>query len=71
MYTIFSQWIAFQDNIFILKLFIKNNNFIIFDCVRSLLLCGLSLVAEVGGYSLVVICELLIAMASLVVEHEF
>ena len=32
--------------------------------------CGLSLVAESGRYSLVVVHELLIVMASLVVEHK-
>ena len=36
--------------------------------VGSSFLCGLSLVAESGGYSLVAVLELLIVMASLV-EH--
>ena len=41
----------------------------IFGCAGSSLLHGLSLVAESRGYSLVVVCRLLIAVASLVLEH--
>ena len=43
--------------------------FIIFGCAGSLLLRGLSLVAARGGCSLVVVCKLLIVMASLAAEH--
>ena len=43
--------------------------FIIFGCAGSLLLRGLSLVAAEGGYSLVVVCKLLIVVGSLVAEH--
>ena len=35
-----------------------------------MLLCGLSLVVESGGSSLVVVCGLLIGVASLVAEHR-
>ena len=31
--------------------------------------CGLSLVAASGGYSFIVVCRLLIVVASLVAEH--
>ena len=41
----------------------------IFGCVGSSLLRGLSLVAASGGYSLFAVCGLLIEVASLVVEH--
>ena len=43
--------------------------FMYFWLCRSSLLCGLSLVAVNGDYSLTVVCGLLIAMASLLVEH--
>ena len=33
-------------------------------------LCGFSLVVASGGYSLGVVCRLLIAVASLVAEHK-
>ena len=33
--------------------------------------CGLSLVVEPGGFSLVAVCSLLTVVASLVVEHGF
>ena len=35
-----------------------------------LLPCGLSLVAVSGAYGLVAMCELLFAVASLIVEHR-
>ena len=38
-------------------------------CAGSLLLCGFSLVALSGGYSLVAVRGLIIVMASLVGEH--
>ena len=42
-----------------------------FLSVLSLGCCsGFSLVADSGGYSVVVVCGLLTAMASLAVEHE-
>jgi len=41
----------------------------IFDCTGSSLLHRLSLIMESKGYSLVVVCGLLIAVASLVAEH--
>ena len=41
----------------------------IFGCAGSSLLRGLSLVAVSRGYCLVVMCGLLVAMPSLVVEH--
>ena len=42
----------------------------VYDCARSSLLCvDFSLVVESGGFSLVVVCELLIVVASLFVEH--
>ena len=41
----------------------------IFGCAGSLLLHGLSLAAVRRGYSLVVMCGLLVALASLVVGH--
>ena len=46
-----------------------------FSCIYLWLCCvffaahGLSLVAASGGYSLVVMCKLLTAVASLVAEH--
>ena len=46
------------------------NYFIYFGCTWSLLLCGLSLAAVSRGYSLVAVCELLIAVASLIEEHR-
>ena len=47
-------------------------NFIICGCTESSLLhVGLSLVAASGGYSVVVVCGLLTAAASLIVEHGF
>ena len=42
----------------------------IFGCCGSSLLCGLSLVVARGGYSLVVVCGLLIVTASLVSERR-
>ena len=44
---------------------------LVFDCIGSLLLGerGLSLVAVSGGYSLVVLLGLLIAVVSLAAEH--
>ena len=45
--------------------------YIFIDCARSSLLAqGLSLVAESGGSSLVLVCGLLIVVASLTVEHR-
>ena len=41
----------------------------LFLTALSLHCCGLSLVAASGGYSLIVVCGLLIAVASLVAEH--
>ena len=41
----------------------------IFDCAGSSLLAGSSLVAPGGGCSLVAVCQLLIAVVSLVTEH--
>ena len=41
-----------------------------FGCAGSSLLCGLSLVVESEGYSLVAVRGLLIAVASLVAEHS-
>ena len=43
--------------------------YLFFGCAGSSLLCGLSLVVERGGYSLVV-CGLLIVVVSLVVDHK-
>lgn len=43
----------------------------IYGCAGSLLLHGLSLVAESKDYSLVVVCGLPIAVASLVTKHRF
>ena len=51
---------------------IQENIFYLFSfgCAGScFLLCGLSLVAVSGGYSLVVVDGLLTAVASLVAEH--
>ena len=46
-------------------------NLFIFACTMSSLLpTGFSLVAASGGYSLVVVCVLLIAVASPVAEHR-
>ena len=42
----------------------------IFGCAGSLLLHGLSLAVAGQGYSLVVVCGLLIVVASIVVEHR-
>ena len=42
----------------------------IFGCAGSLLLHGLSLAVADQGYSLVVVCGLLIVVASIVVEHR-
>ena len=42
----------------------------IFACVGSSLLHGLSLVSESGDYSLVAVCGLLMAVASLNVEYR-
>ena len=41
----------------------------IFSCAGSSLLCGLSLAAASGGYSLVVVCWLPVVLASLAVAH--
>ena len=41
----------------------------IYGCAGLLLLCRLSLVAASRGYSLVAVCGLLIAVASLIAEH--
>ena len=41
----------------------------IFGCAGSLLLCCLFLVVASRGYSLVAVCGLLIAVASLVAQH--
>ena len=49
--------------------FLKLINFI-FVCVGSLLLHGLPLVVASGGYSLDVLCRMLIVVASLVVENR-
>ena len=43
--------------------------YFIFGCIGSLLLCGLSLVAAIGGLLFIVVRGLLIAVASLVAEH--
>ena len=46
--------------------------FLFFGCAGSLLWClGLSLVVASRGYSLVVVCRFLIAVASLVAEYVF
>ena len=42
----------------------------IFGCAGSSLLLGLSLVTASGGYSPVVVCWLLVAVAPLVAEHR-
>ena len=58
-----------MDSIF--QLF-KKCNFVylfIFGCAGSLFVQGLSLVVASRGYSLVAGCGLLMAVASLVVEH--
>ena len=49
----------------------KNKNFIYlsFGCAGSLLPVGVSLVAASRGCSLVVVCRLLIAGASLIADH--
>ena len=44
--------------------------FIIFGCVGSSLLRGLSSVAASGGYSRVEVCGLLTAVTSLIAEHK-
>ena len=44
--------------------------YLFFGCGRSLLLPGLSVVGGSGGFSPVVMCRLLNAVASLVVERE-
>ena len=51
--------------------FFKISNFIycFFGCAGSSLLCGLSLVAARGGYSLVAVHRFLIVVSSLVAEH--
>ena len=41
-----------------------------YGCAGSALLCGLSLVAARRGYSLVAVRRLLVALASLVVQHR-
>ena len=46
------------------------NYLLIFGCAGSSLLTGFSLVATSGGYSLVAMHGLLIAVASLIVEHS-
>ena len=51
--------------------FFKKNFFsCLFGCDGSSLLHGLSLIAVMGGYLLVVLCRLLILVASLVAEHR-
>ena len=45
-------------------------SFVYFWLPGSLMLCSLSLVAVSGGYSLVVVHRLLIAVASLIAEHR-
>ena len=46
------------------------NYLLIFGCAGSSLLTGFSLVATSGGYSLVAMHGLLIAVASLIAEHR-
>ena len=41
----------------------------IFGCAGSSLLCGFSLVVPIRGYSLVLVCGILIVVASLVAER--
>ena len=56
-------------DIFLKDGFLKNKLFIYLGCAGPSLLRGLSLVVVSRGYSLVVMCGLLIVVASLVVEH--
>ena len=42
----------------------------LFGCDGSSLLHGLSLIAVMGGYLLVMLCRLLVLVASLVAEHR-
>ena len=56
-------------NIAINWIFLENI-FLIFGCAGSSLVCAGSLVAVSVGFSLVVVCRLLAAEASLVVEHR-
>ena len=62
----------FQQSIFFLNpiQFLKLIYLFTFGCAGSSLLCGLSLVVESEGYSLVAVRGLLIAVASLVAEHS-
>ena len=56
--------------IYYITIFKKNIYFFIYWLRCVLLLCvGYSLVVESGGYSLLVVHRLLIAVASLVAEH--
>ena len=60
-------------NLLILKIFfvqVSLKEISVYGCVGSLLLCRLSLAAESRGYSLVAMHRLLVAVASLVVEHR-
>ena len=48
----------------------RGEAYLISGCVGSSLLHGLSLVSESGDYSLVAVCGLLMAVASLNVEYR-
>ena len=58
---------VFLSNVY---LFFPNGSAFFCDCVGSLLLRGLSLVAASGGSSAVALYWLLVAVASLVAEHR-
>ena len=60
-----SQGLAFTLNIMDIYIY----SFIL-GCTRSSLLCGLTLVAVSGGYSLVAVHGFLIEVVSLIVEHR-
>ena len=53
----------------VLGCFFVKYNFVYWLCWVFAAACGLSLVAVNGVYSLTVVCRLLIAVPSLVVEH--
>ena len=63
---------AFSSNFFKKKILISLFIYllIIFGCAGSSLLLRLSLVEASGGYSLLVVCGLLVAVASLVVGQR-
>ena len=58
--------LAISDDLNFSNLFL----FIYFDCARSSLCSGFSLVVAVGGYSLVAVLRLLTAVASLIAQHR-